>query len=312
MTHSTVPERLSGAAAAVGFLVVGMGALGTQDVPMKNMSADYSVVQLLFVRSVFALLIFQLVLWALRRRTPLDTYRLGLHLFRGLVQCFALGCYYVALSAMPLLDATAVFFTAPLLATALSVVILKERAALGTWIAVVLGFVGAMIMVRPGGASVVQTASFFAIGSALLYAASIVITRLLGDTESAVSTAYLTMVMYIAISGAGVVVIDNLAHTGTSFDGVSLLRPWGTFAVEELALLAFSGGMACIGFFCLAQAYRLAAVSLLASWEYTALLWGGLWGYFFFNEVPSLTTLLGGAIIVASGIYVARRQSSAP
>jgi drug/metabolite transporter (DMT)-like permease len=301
------PARFASAAAAVGFLIVGMGALGSQDVPMKNMSADYSVVQLLFVRSVFALLIFQFVLWAIRHATPLDTNRLGWHLMRGTVLCLALGCYYIALSAMPLLDAVAIFFTAPLLATVLSAFILKEKISLGRWIAIVVGFVGAMVMVRPGGATVAQTAFFFAAGSAVLYAASIVITRVLGDTESAVTTAYLTMVMYVAITGLGVVGMDHLAETGGRFEGVSLLRRWGTFHVKELALLAFSGGMVCIGFFCLAQAYRLATVSLLASWEYTALLWGGLWGYVFFNEIPSPMTLLGGAIIVASGIYVTRR-----
>ena len=287
-------------------MIVGMGALGSQDVPMKNLSADYSVVQLLFVRSVFALLIFQLVLWVIRQATPLNTERLVLHLVRGLVLCLALGCYYVALSGLPLLDAVAIFFTAPLLATALSALILKEKVGVGRWFAVGLGFVGAMLMVRPGGAGVVQTASLFAVGSAFLYAASIVITRLLGDTESAVSTAYLTMVMYIAVTGVGVVSIDHLASTGVAFEGVSLVQPFESLALSELVLLAFSGAMVSIGFFCLAQAYRLAAVSVLASWEYTALLWGGLWGYLFFSEIPALTSLIGGAIIVASGIYVAR------
>ena len=108
-------------------------------------------------------------------------------------------------------------------------------------------------------------------------------------------------------TAAGLVIIDGITLDSGALAEVALVRPWGQLDVGELTVLCFSGGMVCLGFFCLAQAYRMAEVSLLASWEYTSLLWGGLWGYIFFNEIPSALTLVGAVIIVASGVYVARR-----
>tara|TARA_B100000029_G_scaffold464033_1_gene497703 strand:+ start:70 stop:996 length:927 start_codon:yes stop_codon:yes gene_type:complete len=294
---------------AIAFMILGLGALGSQDVPMKNLSAHYSVVQLLFVRSIFALLLFQLVLWCISRRTALDTDRLGWHLLRGGVLCGALGCYYLALSAMSLLDAVAIFFTGPLFAAAMSAVMLRERISLGRWLGIVAGFGGALIMIRPGGEGVIQAGSVFAFAAAVMYAVSIVLTRYLGATESAVTTAYLTMVMYVGVTGVALSTIDFQAGSTDVLDGVSLIRPVSVMTIEELVVMLLSAAMVCVGFFCLAHAYKLGEVALLTPWEYTSLLWAGLWGYIFLNEVPTATGLVGAAIIVVSGLYVTREST---
>ena len=181
-------------AVAVVALITGLLGLAVQDVVMKNMASRYSSPELLLIRGVFALILFQIGLFVFRQKNPLRTERLAWQWVRGFLLFMALACYYMALSVMSLLDTVAIFFSAPLIATALSRVVLKERVSRGKWIAVVVGFCGALLVVRPGGESLARVAGLIAMAAACFYAGSIIATRYLGATDRAISTAYYTMV----------------------------------------------------------------------------------------------------------------------
>ena len=291
---------------AVVAITVGLGALATQDVMMKNLSQRFSVPELLFLRSVFALLIFQVILAMVGFKNPLSTGRQLWQWVRGSLLVMALGCYYVALSVLTLLDVVAIFFSAPLIATVLSSLFLKEQVGLHRWLAVTVGFAGVLLMVQPGGEGVAQIAALIAMAAALFYAASIVATRYLGETETAVTTAYYTMIACIVLTGVGVLLVDFLASHGTDSGALAISRQWLTPTLMDLMWLFLSGGAVCIGFFCLAQAYRMAEVSSLAPWEYVAVVLSGVVGFVAWGDVPGLLSLLGAGLIVVSGIYVAR------
>ena len=298
---------MAGAARAsvlgIASLMVGLGALATQDVVFKLMSGRYSVFEILFLRGCFTVLVLRSVLLVLRYPNPLRTERLGAQYLRGGLLCSALTCYCLALSAMPLLDAVAVFFAAPLIATALSPWLLGERVSLGQWGAVSVGFLGMLVMVGPG-AGAFQAGAAFALFAAVFYALSNVVSRSLGRTDRAATTAYYTVFMYIVVSAIGVVAVE-IAGVDFSAGNVVVARTWRDPDWFDLGLLAGSGFAVALGFFCLAQAYRYATIPVLAPFEYTSLIWAGLLGYLIWDEVPTRLTLLGAALIVASGWYVA-------
>ena len=287
----------------VASLLVGLGALATQDVLFKVMSGRYSVFEILFLRGCFTVLVLRAVLLVLRFPRPLHTERLGTQYLRGGLLCSALSCYCLALSAMPLLDAVAVFFAAPLIATSLSPWLLGERVSAGQWGAVILGFVGMLVMIGPG-AGTFQAGAGFALTAAVFYALSNIVSRSLGRTDRAATTAYYTVFMYVVVSAIGVVAIE-IAGVDFSAGNVVVARAWREPDWFDLGLLAGSGFAVALGFFCLAQAYRFASIPVLAPVEYTSLVWAGLLGYLIWDEVPTRLTLIGAALIVVSGWYVA-------
>ena len=287
----------------IASLMVGLGALATQDVVFKLMSGRYSVFEILFLRGCFTVLVLRSVLLVLRFPRPLHTERLGTQYLRGGLLCISLSCYCLALSAMPLLDAVAIFFAAPLISTSLSPWLLGERVSLGQWGAVSLGFVGMLIMIGPG-AGAFQPGAVFAMLAAVFYASSAIVSRSLGRTDRAATTAYYTVFMYIVVSAIGVVAIE-IAGVDWSAGNVVVARAWRDPDWFDLGLLAGSGFAVALGFFCLAQAYRLAPIPVLAPVEYTSLIWAGLLGYLIWDEVPTRLTLIGAALIVVSGWYVA-------
>ena len=281
----------------------GSEPLATQDVVFKLMSGRYSVFEILFLRGCFTVLVLRSVLLLLRFPRPLHTERLGIQYLRGGLLCSALSCYCLALSAMPLLDAVAVFFAAPLFATSLSPWLLRERVSFGQWGAVIVGFIGMLVMIGPG-AGAFQAGAGFALTAAVFYALSNIVSRSLGRTDRAATTAYYTVFMYIVVSAIGVVAIE-IAGVDFSAGNVVVARAWRDPDWFDLGLLAGSGFAVALGFFCLAQAYRFATIPVLAPVEYTSLIWAGLLGYLIWDEVPTQFTLIGAALIVASGWYVA-------
>ena len=295
---------------AVVLLTLGLLALAVQDVVMKDMATRYSSSQLLLIRGLFALLLFRLVLILFRQKDPLRTERPGWQWVRGFLLFMALACYYMALSVMTLLDTVAVFFSAPLIATALSRVILKERVSAGKWVAVLVGFVGALVVVRPGGESLMQVAGFIGLAAACFYASSMIATRYLGATDGAITTAYYSMMSYIVFAAIATLLSHFIAVSGNDTGALAISREWLTPNLRDLGNFAFAGVSVCIGFFCLAQAYKMVEVSSIAPWEYTNLIMAAVIGYLAWGDIPDRNSLIGSALIIISGVYVARSARS--
>jgi len=209
---------------------------------------------------------------------------------------------------MPILDLVTIFFSAPLIAVALSALILKEPVSAKHWIAVSLGFIGALLMIGPSGLGFDDGVALIALVAAVLYAGSIIVTRILGESDKGVVTAHYTLIMYAVLAGLSVAVMEfilPLVLGGYKPE----VNYWNTPTMIHLGLLFVAGIAVCIAFLLLAHAYRQAPVSILVPWEYSALIWGGVFGYLFWGELPSPITLVGGSLIVFSGIYISRHSS---
>jgi len=289
-------------------VVFGLGAILAQDIIMKNLSAHYSVIQLILVRSVFALLMLSCLLPFISGSKVFQSNRMGLQILRGSLQFLSFSCYYIALKSMPILDLVTIFFSAPLIAVALSVPILKEKVSMKHWIAISLGFVGALLMIGPKGLGFDQGIALLALGAAILYAGSIVATRVLGESDQGATTALYTSIMYAVLAGISVSVMEFIYPLLMSDSYSPSVEYWVTPTIQHIALLIVAGIAVCAAFLLLAHAYRQAPVSILAPWEYSALIWGGVFGYLFWNELPSTITIFGGSLIVSSGIYITRHS----
>lgn len=296
---------------ALGILSAVLAALcfSVNDVVIKFLAGDYALHQIVLIRSVFGLVvILALFLPAAGGFGALRTRRLPMHLLRGGLVLVANMLYFTALSVMPLAEAMAVFFVAPLLITALSVPLLREYVGPRRWTAVLIGLLGVIVVMRPGFAAF-QPAALLVLGAASAYALIGIIARHLGRTESAVSLAFYVQMTFIVVSAAiGLVFADGRFAPG---DGGALdfvLRAWVWPSANDWGLLMLVGVANGLAGFLIGQAYRLAEAGLIAPFEYAALPLGVLFGFLVFGEFPDLVAWGGIAMIIGAGLYMAQRE----
>ena len=302
-----VPTRSNERLKGILFLSAGALIFTIQDVIIKWISGDYPVTQILATRSVvaFAPLLILLYLdgglWA-----GANGRRLGWLLIRAGLLFLSYTAYYLAIAAIPLAEAGSLFFTAPLFIVALAGPMLRERVGLNQWTAVVVGFIGAMIMCRIG-ADVIDAAALFSLAAAALYAMAQVMARDLGTTHRAsVMALYQNSVNLAAALTIGLVAGDgafaDVSHPSLAF----FLRPWSMPDLADLLLMGSTGLVAAVAIWCLTQAYRIAEANVIAPFEYSAVVWLVLAGYLIWGEVPQLMTVVGGILIIGAGVYVLR------
>lgn len=310
MDHSAVaPSRVDAPVKGVLCVIAGISVFSIQDVIIKSISGSYPVHEIVFFRSFVALPLLLVIAHFDGGLAQLRTRRPWAHILRGCAMLGSYTTYYLAIAALPLAMAVALFFVAPLLITALSHFLLGEKAQLRRWLAVATGFVGVLIMTRPAS-DAIEPAIFLAVLAALFYAISVIATRRLGATESGASLAFTVTLVYFAANGLlglwlGDGALARDGHPSLEF----LLRAWVFPSWRDLALLAACGLIAAFGFYFLSQAYRVAKATSVAPFEYVGLPLAALWGYLFWSEVPDRTTVLGVALIVGSGLYVLHRES---
>jgi drug/metabolite transporter (DMT)-like permease len=288
------------------FLCGGATVFTFQDVIIKWISGDYPLPQVLTVRCVVAYVPLAILAHFDGGLRGLGLRRPGPLFLRGLLLLGSYTCYYLAIVAIPLTEAAALFYASPLYIVLLASLMLGERPRLGAWAAVIIGFVGVLIVLRPGN-GVFQPASFFALASAVTYALAQVMARRLGSIERAsVMSLYQNTAYLIGAGGLGLVA-GNGAFAGS--DDVSLdflLRAWVWPDPFDFFLMAMTGVIAAFGMWMLTHAYRIAEVSVVAPFEYSSILILTIWGALLWGEVPGIHTILGVIVIVGAGIYVLR------
>lgn len=269
-------------------VLVAMASFSVSDAVAKHLSLSLSPVQIAWLRWLGFLLIMAPCIVAsrgavLKSRAPL------LQLMRT-VGILGSAVFFIAgLGQLPLADAAAIAFVAPLLVTALSIPLLREPVGPRRWAAVIVGLVGVLIVIRPGGGTV-GSAAIYPLLSALSWAFGMVFTRKLGGIDGAGTTmSYSALVGFLVLSAA------------VPFD-------WKPPALNELGLASLMALASTAGQFLVVTAYRLAKASILAPISYSQLVWSGLLGLFVFGNVPDGWTLCGVAVIIASGIYTAHRE----
>jgi drug/metabolite transporter (DMT)-like permease len=253
--------------------------------------AGYPVPEIVWGRYFFHLVLIML-LFPRRIPTLLVSRRKLMQVLRSVLVLLATVCMFFAVKIMPLADAVSIGFIAPLVAVALSVLILKERVGPRRWVAVAVGFAGMLIIIRPGGGTL-QWAALLPLGMATLYATYQVVTRMIRGAADPLNALF-----YTALVGAVAAsfVVPFVWRTPTLVDGAILI---GT---------GFFGGL---GHYAVIKAYERAEVSLVAPFAYTELIWAVLFGYLVFGDFPDLWTFVGAGVIVGAGIYVLHRERRA-
>lgn len=301
---------LSRTALGIGSAVAGGIAFSANDALMKFLSGGYPLHQLVLFRALVAGALIALValplaggLAALRTRRP------GAHMLRGLFVVGSNLAFFLGLAAMPLAEAVAVFFVAPLLITAFSVVFLGERVGPRRWTAVAVGLVGAVVVLRPGTAAF-QPAALLVLLSATLYAGMHMFTRRMGVTEAAVTLAFSVQVMFAVTAAAvGLAFGDGRLAGGGHPSAEFLLRAWVRPPPGDWVLIGVIGVASGLGGFFVAQAYRLLDAALAAPFEYVSLIMAVGWGWLLFGELPDPLGWAGIALILGAGLFMILREA---
>jgi len=263
--------------------------LGVSDVTAKYLSARLPSVEIAWLRFlVFALIMMP----AMVPGSPLyamPTRSLPLQLLRGASLLGSSLFFISGLRYLPIAEASATGFVSPLFVTALSIIFLSEKVGIRRWLAAVAGLVGVLIILRPG-TSAFHVAAFFPIVSALAWASTLIMTRMMSGKEHAVTT-----MTYSAIAGVAI---------------LSALAPlvWVTPSWHDVLFGILIGVASTAGQWIVVLAFRYADASVLAPFSYTQLVWVSALGVLVFGEVPDVWTIVGAAFIVGSGLYTAHRE----
>jgi drug/metabolite transporter (DMT)-like permease len=280
-------------ASAIGLILVGvMGGLGL-DLCAKAILETYPLEQFVFLRSLIGIALFLFLARQFGGLRSLVTRRWRWHLLRTLLASGAMFGFFFGLSKMPLIDALTLGFTAPLIMTALSVPLLGEHVGWRRWLAVVAGFAGVLMILRPGTGTL-SPAALAVLFAALCYACLAITARKLSDTESTFGLS-----VYVI---AGPMIISGLLSLGGSWVAPNAIG-WTLFvAAGVCSVVAWIG---------LVGGYRRAPPAVLAPFEYTALIAGAVAGYLIWDEVPDGWVIAGGLVIIASGLYIVYREVGA-
>lgn len=275
-------------ATAALLLTAAWALFTTELVAARVLAQDLAVVQITFVRLATQLVLLAPLL-AVRGRAVLTTRRLPLHGLRAAASVAGMTLYYLAFALLPVAQATTLTFTQALWITLLAALLLGER--LGRWRigATLVGFLGVLVIARPG-VGTIEPAMAIAVAGAFAGAMVMLLTRMLGRTESR-----LTIMSYVALFG-------TLLLAGPTW------WAWQPIAAEHLPLLLVVGLFGTAGQFLMVRAFQLGEASALAPIDYVRLVFAVIAGYLLFGEVPDLWTAAGAAIIVGSAAYVTRRE----
>lgn len=292
-------------------LVLGIAIFSIQDVILKLLSGEYPLHQAMVIRSLTALPCHLAIVWWFDGRlSTITTPGWPKMLARGLLNFVAYTAYYLGLAYLPLADTIALFFTSPLFITLAAIVLLGERASTPSLIAVVAGFAGVLLVVKPSGAGF-DLAAVLPILGALGYALSMIAAGRLGRTESAAAMAFWGNVCFLLCALILSAVYGSGAFAGASHPSLAFLtRGWVMPPASDLLLMASCGLIAAIGLTLLTYAYRVAPSSTVAPFEYSFMFWGVLWGWLFWDSIPDALGWVGIGVIIAAGLIVVRKEEA--
>ncbi|WP_195819887.1 DMT family transporter [Roseobacter sp. MH60115] len=309
---ANLPQNRAGL--GILFVLAGVFAISINDMLIKQLSGGYPLHEIVFLRSAIGLMFSMIMVQMEGGWHILKTRRPFLHLIRGLLIVVANMSYFVALAAIPLADATALFFAAPLFITLLSIPILGEKVGLFRMSAVLIGFSGVIIMQRPWADADSLQASrlvlLMPVLAALTYALNQLMTRKLGVESKASALSVYIQATFIVVS-VGFYVVAGDGRFAEGIDNPStqfLLRAWVWPSNADWWVMLGMGANAAVVGYCLSQAYRMADAATVAPFEYVGLPLAVFWGWLIFAELPVWEVWAGIALILGSGLFVFLRE----
>ncbi|MGH8195043.1 MAG: DMT family transporter [Woeseiaceae bacterium] len=274
----------------IGLMLLAMGTLSVMDAAMKQLTSHYAPIQVAALRGIVSLpFVIAWVYWSQRSFATLVRVRWRWHLARGVLAVLMLTSFIYAISGMPLSEAYTLFFVAPLMITALSVPLLKESVDRRRWLAILAGFGGVLIVLRPGFVAVGLTTIAVLIG-ATCYALNAITVRILGRTDSTAAMSFWFMIM-VAV-GAGLLALPD----------------WQPIRAADAGWLIAMGVTGALGQVFITEAFKSAPVSIIAPFEYSTLFWGVLLDLVLWGVLPGPIVFVGAAVIVGSGLYLIHRE----
>ncbi|WCN15070.1 EamA family transporter [Marinomonas mediterranea] len=276
---------------AILMMCTGVACLSINDAFAKVLMEHYSAIQILFVRTVLAFPFALFLAFYTGGASALRSHKPAVHVVRSLLWIAATIMFFTSVKYLDLATATALIFVAPLFIAIISSVFLKEPVSRAKWLAILAGFVGMLIIVRPGLIAF-NAVTALPIATAVVYALLMLGARQIDPRESV-----WTQVLYL---------------TGISGILSGLLVPfvWTAIRVEDLWLFAAITLFGITGMALMTQAFRLGSAVVIAPLDYTGLLWATLLGWLFWAEMPDTTTLVGAIVIVASGTYIIKHAKN--
>lgn len=271
---------------AVLAMLIAVASFALMDAALKVLAPHYPAMQVAALRGWCSVPV--ILAWVLLSGGFGQVLRVrwSLHVLRGALGILMLASFAWALRSIPLAEAYAIFFVAPLLIAALAVPLLGERVSVHRWVAIGLGLIGVLVVLRPGAAGMWSWASFAALVAALCYALSAITARVLGRTDSSASMVFWLMAM---------VAVGATLLTGTA---------WTPVAAEHLWVLLAIAVTGSIGQYAVTEAFKIGQASLIAPLEYTALAWGAGLDWVLWRTLPDGWVWTGAAIVIASGLYL--------
>jgi drug/metabolite transporter (DMT)-like permease len=288
MTAAGMSSNVKGGA----IMLLAVGAFSFMDAGMKVLSSAYPPLQIASFRSLASLPLILVWIGFRGGFRQVLRVRFGLHALRAAIGIVMLATFVYGLRRLPLSEAYAIFFVAPLLITVFAALILGERIGWQRWAAVAIGLAGVLIVLRPTGSGVATLAGLSVVICAVGYALSAILVRILGRTDSTESMVF----WVLTLMGAGATLLA--------------LPQWRPIQPQHWIAIATVGVSGCVGQWGITEAFRLGEASFLAPFEYSALVWGLALDWTLWQTLPEARALAGAAVIVASGIYLIRRERS--
>ena len=284
-------ESRRSTAAAVILLNIGLVFFVIHDALSKALSARYPLFEVIFLRSFFALpLVFLLLRWE-QGSYRVRTGRFWPLVARGVLSVMAFSFFLSGLKLMPLADTFAIFMSAPLLIAALAGPLLGEPATRRQWVAVIVGFAAVLFMIRPGG-SIPLVGAAVMLAAVVCFSFSIILTRALGRTESAAIMTVFVMIVFVIVSS------------------VASPFAWRTPTLVDLCLTMALGALAAAAIYCTIAGYKNGPPALMAPFQYVSLIWAVVIGYLVWGDVPDVSVVVAGLVVVGSGLFVLRSSAT--
>jgi drug/metabolite transporter (DMT)-like permease len=271
-------------------MLLGVILLGLNDALIKTLALGYPVGELLFVRGAFVMPWVMILAYRAGGLRSLRVVNVKGQAWRGVLVIAGSFLFVNGLRYLPLADAIAISFTGPLFTTAMAPYALGEKVGWRRRGAVLVGFLGVLIMARPGGGAL-QWAVLLPLGAALCGGVRDLITRRIARSETTVSMLFVT---------TAVVMLAGLATAPFG---------WAPLRGADLWVFASSGVLVAGAHYLLIEAFRYAEAALVAPFKYTSMIWAVLFGYLFFGDLPDAWTLAGASVVVLAGLYILHRET---
>ena len=285
-----VAARVQNPRLGIALMCAGLAFFGFGEACVKTLAKDYEILQVVWARYTFHALVFLLIFSRSGIVSQMRTSRPFLHLARSVVLMLGTITFFTALIYLSLPEAVAINFAAPLLVTALSIPFLGEKVERRRWAAIFVGFLGVLVIIRPG-LGVMHWAAFLPLLTAIFYACYQIMTRIAGRTEDTRTSLFWT-------SAVGVTVMSCIVPFF-----------WKTPDAQAWIIMVATGALFGFGHYLLIRAFEITPVSTLSPFHYTQIIWVTIISIIVFDQTPDEFSILGTTIVIASGLYIWRRET---